>query len=131
MNTEQHPMIDRHGALTPAAIAEPRQRARDKAVEIGLSETFREWLEQNWAIWEEFSKLADKMRLRGRQYYSARAVIHVLRWHRALRDPTESEFRLNNCRSAAMARLYNALLGKTFFHARNSRGEEDSTTEET
>ena len=108
---DQQPLIDRHGGLTPAAVAEPRQRARDKAVEIGLSETFREWLEQNWAIWEEFQRLADEMRLRGRQYYSARAVIHVLRWHRALRDPTESEFKLNNCRSAAMARLYNALLG--------------------
>ena len=44
---DQQPLIDRHGGLTPAAVAEPRQRARDKAVEIALSETFREWLEQN------------------------------------------------------------------------------------
>ena len=130
MNTEQHPMIDRHGALTPAAIAEPRQRARDKAVEIGLSETFREWLEQNWAIWEEFQRLADEMRLRGRQYYSARAVIHVLRWHRALRDPTEDEYKINNCRSAAMARLYNGLLGRQFFHTRQSRGSSDDAEQD-
>ena len=117
---DQQPLIDRHGGLTPAAVAEPRQRARDKAVEIALSETFREWLEQNWAIWEEFQRLADEMRLRGRQYYSARAVIHVLRWHRALRDPTEEEYKINNNRSAGLARLYNALLGKSFFRTRNS-----------
>ncbi len=121
---DQQPLIDRHGGLTPAAVAEPRQRARDKAVEIALSETFREWLEQNWAIWEEFQRLADEMRLRGRQYYSARAVIHVLRWHRALRDPTEEEYKINNCRSAALARLYNALLGKQFFHTRQSRTDD-------
>ena len=124
---DQQPLIDRHGGLTPAAVAEPRQRARDKAVEIALSETFREWLEQNWAIWEEFQRLADEMRLRGRQYYSARAVMHVLRWHRALRDPTEEDLKINNNRSAGLARLYNALLGKPFFRTRNSgEGEGDA-----
>jgi hypothetical protein len=117
---KQQTLVDRLGGLTPAAIAEPRQRARDKANEIGLSVTFRDWLEENWQIWDEFSRLSDQMRLRGRTYYSARAVIHVLRWHRALRDPTETEFKINNNRSAGLARLYNALLGKEFFRTRNS-----------
>lgn len=121
---QQNPIFDRHGAITPAAEADPQRRAILFAQAIGLSASFREWLPQNWAIWFEFVRLADQMRLRGRRYYSARAVIHVLRWHRALRDPTEQEYKINNNRSAEMARLYNALIDMPFFRTRE-RGDED------
>lgn len=115
----QSPLIDRQGVITPAADADPHRRALLFAQALGLSESFREWLPNNWAIWFEFVRLADQMRLRGRKYYSARAVLHVLRWHRALRDPTEREYKINNNRSAEMARLYNGLIGADFFRTRD------------
>lgn len=124
MNSQnQTPLVDRHGAITPGADADPPKRAMLYAQAIGLSPAFRVWLEANWAIWFEFVRLADQMRLRGRRYYSARAVLHVLRWHRALRDPTEPELKINNRWSAEMARLYNALIGSDFFRTRNHDGE--------
>ena len=119
---QQTTIVDRHGVITPAADADPRRRAMLFAQAAGMSEDFREWLGQNWPIWHEFVRLADQMRLRGRSYYSARAVLHVLRWHRALKDPTEQEFKINNNRSADMARLYNAMAGIEFFRTRE-RGE--------
>lgn len=115
----QTPLIDRQGAITPAADADPHRRAILFAQALGLSEGFREWLPLNWPIWFEFVRLADQMRLRGRTYYSARAVLHVLRWHRHLQDSTESDLKINNNRSAEMARLYNGLSGIDFFRTRD------------
>lgn len=89
---------------------------------LGMPDEFREWMEQNWPIWDEFVKLSDQMRKRGRAYYSARAVLHVLRWHRALNDPTEAEYKINNNRSAAMARVYNAMRNIEFFRTRDHGG---------
>lgn len=101
---------------------EPHRLALLHAKGIGLSEDFRDWLQANWAIWFEFRRLADQMRLRGRAYYSARAVLHVLRWHRALKDPTTPDYKINNNRSAELARLYNAIAGIEFFRTRE-RGD--------
>lgn len=123
MNSQQVQVIDRDGAITPAADADPTRRAMLFAQALGLSASFREWLPLNWPIWFEFVRLADQMRLRGRTYYSARAVLHVLRWHRHLKDSTEPDLKINNNRSAEMARLYNALSGLDFFRTRD-RGED-------
>lgn len=79
--------------------------------------TFEEWLAANPEIWKEFCALADKMRAK-RPQWSARAVLHVLRWHRALRDTTDPLFKINNNWSAAMARKYNAERGVQFFNER-------------
>lgn len=92
-----------------------------RAIHLGLSKKFQEWLPQNMAIWNEFVRLSDRMRER-RQHYSARAVIHVLRWERALRDTTETELKINNNRSAEMARLYNSLAHCEFFLTREAGG---------
>ena len=115
-------MFDRQGTVTPAADADPTTRAMLYAQALGLDPAFREWLAENWEIWFEFTRLADQMRLRGRAYYSARAVLHVLRWHRALRDPTEDEYKINNRWSAPMARLYNGMCGFEFFRTREHGG---------
>lgn len=119
----QTTILDRQGAITPQADIDPQRRAVLFAQALGLSDSFREWLPKNWPIWFEFVRLADQMRLRGRAYYSARAVIHVLRWHRALKDPTETEYKINNNRSAEMARLYNAMIGKDFFRTREGHDD--------
>lgn len=114
----QVPLVDRLGVVSGHAVFDAHERAIKHAIAIGLTPNFKAWLAINWAIWDEFVKLSDQMRLRGRKYYSARAVIHVLRWHRALRDTTETELKINNNRSAEMARLYNSLVGKEFFRTR-------------
>lgn len=110
--------VDREGVLNAAAVVDPRARVRLMATALALSPNFRAWLEANWAIWFEFQKLADAMRLTGRSYYSARAVLHVLRWHRALKDSTEPVLKINNNRSAELARLYNGLVDREFFRTR-------------
>lgn len=81
--------------------------------------TFEQWLEQNQEIWTEFCSLADRMRAQ-RPRWSARAVLHVLRWNRALRDPTSPVYKINNNWSAQMARKYNAERGVPFFQERES-----------
>lgn len=111
MNAQVQPMI------TPP-MDDPQRRAIMFAQALALSESFRDWLPQNWPIWFEFVRLADKIRIRGREHYSARAVLHVLRWERALRDTTEPELKINNNRSAEMARLYNGMVGFDFFRTR-------------
>lgn len=81
--------------------------------------TFEQWLEQNPKIWAEFCKLADEMRAK-RPRWSARAILHVLRWQRAMRDCTDPDYKINNNWSAQMARKYNAERGVPFFQERES-----------
>lgn len=121
----QTTMIDRKGASTDEAFANmtPHERALQAVQDLGLADAFADWLRANWPIWDEFVRLADQMRLRGRAYYSARAVLHVLRWHRALNDPTSAEYRINNRWSAPMARTYNDMRGVDFFRTRGDGDE--------
>ena len=120
----QTTMIDRKGAATDEAFANmtPHERALRAVMDLGLPPSFHAWLVENWPIWDEFVRLADQMRLRGRAYYSARAVLHVLRWHRALQDTTTSDIRINNNQSARMARVYNSMRGVEFFRTREQGG---------
>lgn len=87
------------------------------ARELGLPEAFVAWLPQNREIWLEFCALAKMARERGRDHWSARAILHVLRWNRMLRDSGDV-FKINNHWSAPMSRLYNHLAGFTFFQER-------------
>jgi hypothetical protein len=86
---------------------------------IGMDAEFMEWLEVNHAIWEEFCALAALAQSKGRIRWSARAIMHVLRWNRMLRDPTDPLFKINNNWSARMARLYNHFHGLEFFAERD------------
>lgn len=54
-------------------------------------------------IWHRFERAALRM-AKKRSRYSARSIIHVLRWNTALRDGTE--FKINNNWSSGMARLW-------------------------
>jgi hypothetical protein len=78
---------------------------------------FDAWLAENQPIWQEFCRLADLMRAK-RPNWSARAVLHVLRWNRALRDASDPLFKINNNWSARMARRYNSERGVDFFRER-------------
>lgn len=87
-----------------------------------FSAEFSAWLEMNPDIWKEFCKLSQEMRER-RDSYSAQAIIEVLRWHRALRDPTDDVFKINNNWAAPLARLFNTKYQCEFFRTRASPGE--------
>ena len=113
----QTPMFDRHGSPATSAIADLRTRTMEAAHDIAGA-PFETWLAANWALWEQFRKLAYQMRMRGRKYYAARTVIEVMRWHYHLHDQTEQDFKLNNDWTPKMARLYNALVGSEFFQTR-------------
>lgn len=115
-------MIDRQGALTEGAIANPHQRALDGIDVLGLGQPFRDWIQANWHIWDRFLKLSDQMRLKGRKYYAARTVIEVMRWHYHLQDTTDKAFIHNNNWTPKMARLYNHLTGTDFFQTRENSG---------
>lgn len=91
----------------------------DLAVAMHLSDEFLTWLDDNWAIWTEFCALAAQVRARGRSHWSARAILHVLRWNRVVRDATDPVFKINNNWSPSMSRLYNALVGFDFFRERD------------
>lgn len=103
---------------------DPRRKALLFAQALGLSTKFREWLPENWAIWFEFVTLADRLRINGREFYSARALIHVLRFERALRDASQPLYKINNNRSAEMARLYNGMNSIEFFRTRNGHDDD-------
>lgn len=120
MDGRQVSMVDQKGTVTLEARSLDRHElAIRSSREAGLGREFRDWLHENWAIWDEFVKLADLMRNKGRAYYSARAVLHVLRWHRHLQDPTDQAFKINNRWSAPMARTYNRMIGSEFFRERD------------
>lgn len=81
---------------------------------------FEQWVTTNPHIWSGFCEFADKMRA-VRSRYSARAVLHVLRWHRALSDKSDPLFKINNNWSARMARKYNEENDVKFFSERNEK----------
>ena len=89
----------------------------DAAVAMHLRDDFLSWLDDNWAIWSEFCQLAALARSKGRTRWSARAILHVLRWNRMLRD-SGGVWKVNNNWSAPMSRLYNHMVGFDFFQER-------------
>lgn len=73
----------------------------------GLANTgwFRDWLESNMHIYNEFERYAFDIKLHGkREYYSARMIIHRLRWDTLFREGA-SEFKINNNCTPYLARL--------------------------
>lgn len=90
---------------------------------------FRAWLEANWPLWTAFCRLARAAQERGRTHYSARMLFHVIRFHSDIREAVpmlngvrmpEQGFKLNNNRSATMARLFNRMdpANRDFFETR-------------
>lgn len=94
-------------------------QALAEAQRLELPPTYIHWLSKNWGIWHEFCDLARQVRERGRTRWSARAIIHVLRWNRVIRDATDTTYKVNNNWTPNMARLYNSLHGFAFFEQRD------------
>lgn len=68
-------------------------------------EKFRKFHDENPHIYNEFKKLANKMRVTGRKKYSAKMIINVLRWERDLQTKSNDEFKLNDLYQSMYARL--------------------------
>lgn len=85
---------------------------------------FWRWMESNQHVYDRFEELALSMARNGRKHYSARAILHVIRWETHLRD-SDSTFKVNNNYTPGMARLFNEKHGEkypNFFRCRDSRG---------
>jgi hypothetical protein len=68
---------------------------------------FFHWLdtEEGARIWQAFEHRAYAMAESGRKRYSARAILHVIRWETDLRDP-DITFKCNNNWTPGLARLW-------------------------
>ncbi len=80
------------------------------------------WLRENRHIYAAFCVKARQM-ARVRKHYSARAILHVLRWESDLHE-NRSQFKVNNNWSAGMARLFmqDYPEHQGFFRCRDSLG---------
>lgn len=65
---------------------------------------FNEWHRRNPHIYEQFKRLAYKMRATGRERYSARTIVEAMRWHYDLRT-TGDVFEINGDFVPIYARL--------------------------
>jgi len=88
----------------------------------GYPAGFWNWLARNKPIYNDFAAKALAISRR-RDHYSARAILHVIRYETALKD-SEGVVKINNIWSPGMARLFMEehpeLRG--FFKTRNSQG---------
>jgi len=88
----------------------------------GYPAGFFRWLSNNRPIYEAFSVKARAM-AQHRKHYSARAIIHVIRYETDLRD-SEGTLKINNNWSPGMARLFMRQNPEYegFFKCRDSQG---------
>jgi hypothetical protein len=85
-------------------------------------ERFKEWHRQNPHIYAEFRRLAYSMLKTGRQRYSARTIVEVMRWHYDLKT-TGDVFEINGDFVPIYARLliHNHPEFSAFFELRTVR----------
>ena len=69
-------------------------------------ERFLEYHQANPQVWEAFKRLAFEAISAGRDHYSSRDILAVLRWQTHLRTNDEAGFKLNNNWSPFYARLF-------------------------
>lgn len=65
---------------------------------------FQDFLDTDPEVYQEFKKLAFRMKRTGRKRYSAETIVNVLRWERDLQTHDE-EFKINNNFKPLMARV--------------------------
>lgn len=65
---------------------------------------FWAWLDKNEHVYQAFVRLAIRGQKKGLRHWSARAIIHVLRWQTAMEDSDEL-FKINNSYTPGLARL--------------------------
>ncbi len=85
-----------------------------------LEAAFLEFHEANPRVWELFASYAWQLIRAGRRHYSARAVIHRIRWHMDVETVGGDGFKINNNHSPYYARMFRRKfpLYGAFFHVR-------------
>lgn len=78
-------------------VAEERQR---------FMPDFGQWLESNMHVWECFEREALRVWAAGRRHYSQRTLWEVMRHESATRAANDGEWKLNDRRTADVARLF-------------------------
>ena len=83
---------------------------------------FAEWLAENWHIYVEFSRRADRLRDLGRDHMGSRAIWESIRYDTATHE-INGEFRLNNIFAPDCARLWSLFNPKhaQFFERRSGQ----------
>lgn len=69
-----------------------------------LRQKFEEFHEANPEVYNELTKLARELKVKGRDKYGIKSLFEVIRWHRAL-TTIGDDFKLNNNHAPFYARL--------------------------
>jgi hypothetical protein len=77
-------------------------------------------------IWTVFLQFTFQLIRAGHNHYSARAVLHRIRWHMAVDHPVKTAFKVNNNHSAFYARKFHRRypIHAGFFRTRTARRKE-------
>lgn len=66
---------------------------------------FWEWLHDNWHVYDKFVALARQAKDAGYSKWSARSIVHVMRWQTAIVERSRSGLKINDHASPGLARL--------------------------
>lgn len=110
-------VIDRDGVPNIQADDDILMIARPHLVALGLNPA---WLERHRQVWCDFWRLANVMRTESPRSHSARTIIFILRWRRAMDKPADWPL-IRDGMSATLARLYNAATGIPYFDTRDRK----------
>lgn len=70
----------------------------------GEASAFEKYDREQPEVWELFVRFANEARDSGRSRYSARAIIHRIRWECAVERPTGKPFKINDHLAGRYAR---------------------------
>ena len=90
-----------------------------------LTDAFEKFHADNPHVWELFKKFATEAKASGRSHYSARTILHRLRWHVSIETKGDEEFKINDHHSPFYARKLAAedVKFKGFFRNRASQAD--------
>ena len=72
---------------------------------LGVEERFTRWMEAHPEIYAEFKRIAGELYARGIGHYGAKAIMEVIRFHRAMSGQDESNpFKVNNDYTSRLSR---------------------------
>ena len=114
METNQVPEVRQHDASAGAVV----QSSLD--FDTAYPDGFWRWYEKNKTVYREFERQALVMARKGRERYSARTIIEVMRWQSDIADTT-TLFKINDHFTPGMSRLWMNTHGEThpkFFEIR-------------
>ena len=83
---------------------EIRWEALDRARRMTVQQRFEIFDEQHPEVWVLFVQFSQQVRAAGRDKYSARAIIHRIRWHYAVNPERDEGFKINDVFSSRYAR---------------------------